>query len=96
MTLPNNILFCPTQNIYILHEFKEGPLFGSWSNQNQAKKIVPPTLIFYLTTISRDHYLLTNNILFCPTQNIYILHEFNEGPYLIPDPNQAKKIVPHT
>ena len=29
--LPNNILFCPTQNIYILHEFKEGPQFGSWS-----------------------------------------------------------------
>ena len=28
-TLPNNILFCSTQNIYILHEFKEGPLFGS-------------------------------------------------------------------
>ena len=30
-TLPNNILFCPTQNIYILHQFKEGPLFCSWS-----------------------------------------------------------------
>ena len=23
-TLPNNILFCSTQNIYILHEFKGG------------------------------------------------------------------------
>ena len=30
-TRPNNILFCSTQNIYILHEFKKGPLFGSWS-----------------------------------------------------------------
>ena len=30
-------------------------------------------------------------MLFSPTQNIYILHEYKEGPYLVPDPNQAKK-----
>ena len=33
-TLPNNIVVWSTPNIYILHEFKEGPLFGSWSKSS--------------------------------------------------------------
>ena len=33
-SLPNNTLFCRTQNIYILHEIKERPLFVSWSKSS--------------------------------------------------------------
>ena len=57
----------------ILQEFKERPLFGSLSKQlkNSATH-----LLFQL----QYHEILPNNILFCPTQNIYILHEFKEGP----------------
>ena len=45
----------------------------------------------HLIFLLQYHETLPNNILFCPTQNIYILHEYKEGPYLVPGPYQAKK-----
>ena len=54
---------------------------------NQAKKWCHTP--HFLTTISRDP--TKQHIIFALHKNIYILHEYKDGPYLVPYPSEAKK-----
>ena len=79
------MLFCPSQNIYILHEFKEGALFGSWSKSGY--KIVPHTSLFnynIMRPYQTTYYFALHKIFTSYTS-------LRKGPYLVPGPNQAKK-----